>query len=127
LPRPKNGIQYLIQALPEIRRRFPNIRYAAIGTGRFENHLHELAYALGVEDIIDFLGMVLNEWISPYIARADVIVFPSSTEATSLACTEVMAKGKSAVASAIDGYPEMITDGEEGFLVKLFDREDSKL
>ena len=80
---------------------------------------------LGIENIVDFVGALPNEQIPPYISRADVVVFPSSAEATSLACTEVMAMGKPVVASAIGGYPEMIENDVNGLLVKLFDREDS--
>lgn len=122
---PKNGIQYLLQALPAIRQRIPNVRYVAIGKGRLEEHLRKMTKELGIENIVDFVGALPNEQIPPYISRADVVVFPSSAEATSLACTEVMAMGKPVVASAIGGYPEMIENDVNGLLVKLFDREDS--
>ncbi|MCE9585947.1 glycosyltransferase family 4 protein [Candidatus Uhrbacteria bacterium] len=122
---PKNGIQYLVRALPEIRRRIPEVHYLAIGTGRAEEAIKKLAVDLGVADIITFKGAVKNEELRPYISHADVVVFPSSAEATSLACTEVLASGKAVVASSIGGYPELIEDGKNGLLVKLFDREDS--
>lgn len=122
---PKNGIQYLVRALPEIRKRIPDVHYLAIGTGRAEEAIKKLAVELGVADIITFKGPVKNEELRPYINHADVVVFPSSAEATSLACTEVLATGKAVVASSIGGYPELIEDGKNGLLVKLFDREDS--
>jgi phosphatidyl-myo-inositol dimannoside synthase len=122
---PKNGIQYLVQAMPYVKERFPDIQYIAIGTGHLEEYIHESAKKLGVTDVIDFLGSVRNEHVRPYIALAETVVFPSSAEATSLACTEAMAMGKPIVASAVGGFPEMLTDGKEGFLVRLFDREES--
>jgi glycosyltransferase involved in cell wall biosynthesis len=122
---PKNGIQYLVRALPEIRKRIPDVHYLAIGTGRAEEAIKKLAVELGVADIITFKGAVKNEELRPFIGHADVVVFPSSAEATSLACTEVLATGKAVVASSIGGYPELIDDGKNGMLVKLFDRENS--
>lgn len=122
---PKNGIQYLILALPEILKRIPDVKYMVIGTGRLEHYLKDLVKNLGLVHNVFFLGSIPNEKIETYIADADVMVFPSSAEATSLACTEAMSSGKAVVASAIGGYPELIENNISGLLVNLFDRKDS--
>ena len=74
---------------------------------------------------MEFVGRVENKDVPKYLAIADVVVFPSTAEATSLACLEAMAMKKAIVASNVGGYPEMIDDGKNGFLVSLTDSQNS--
>ena len=122
---PKNGVQFLIEAIPKIVNRVPNATFVVIGWGRLEEHLKSRVRELGIEDKVYFLGKIENFKLKEYLNLADVVVFPSTAESTSIACLESMALGKAIVASRVGGYPEMIIDGQSGTLVNLTDTEAS--
>ena len=117
---PKNGIQYLVQAAPEILRACPEARFVIGGWGSQENDLRRAAATTGVAQRFDFVGKIPNEEVPDYLALASVVVFPSSMESTSHACLEAMAMGKPVVASRVGGLAELLGKGEKGILVDLF-------
>ncbi|HEU5181280.1 MAG TPA: glycosyltransferase family 4 protein [Candidatus Polarisedimenticolia bacterium] len=117
---PKNGIQYLVQAAPEILRACPSARFVIGGWGSQESDLRQAAAALGVAQRFDFVGKVPNAQVADYLAAASVVVFPSSMESTSHACLEAMAMGKPVVASRLGGLAELLGEDGRGILVDLF-------
>lgn len=66
---------------------------------------------------VSYLGSVSYEEIKTHIEKANVCIFPSYAEALPVSWLEAMAMQKAIVASNIGWANEMITDGEEGFLV----------
>lgn len=122
---PKNGVQYLVEAAPYVVQEVPNVQFWVSGAGKLESYLRKRVIELGVQDYFRFLGVVHHEKTKEYYAQADIVVFPSSAESTSLACLEAMAMGKAVVASALSVYQQMLGQNERGILVKLFDRESS--
>lgn len=121
---PKNGIQYLIAALPAIRERYPRARLISIGGGRLQDALVSLAEELGVSEAITFFGPLAHEELVPFYQQAHVVVFPSTAESTSLACIESMAMEKVIVASRVGGLVELLGSHEErGTLVPLTESE----
>ncbi len=123
---PKNGIQYLIESIPLIVAKVPNAYAVIIGDGRMRDHIEERIKALDVGKYIDLLGTVGNDDIPDYLRLADVVVFPSTAESSSIACAEAMAMGKSIVASRVGGLVELLGEHDErGTLVKIVDWEGS--
>ena len=122
---PKNGVQYLIEAAPEIVRAVPRVRFWITGKGKLETHVRRRVAQLGLDDNVRFLGLIPHDETPHYYQQADVVVFPSSAESTSLACLEAMAMGKAVVASGLAAYREMLGQDERGLLVELFNRQHS--
>lgn len=121
---PKNGIHFLISALPSIRRALPGARLVMIGDGRFREVIEKRAQQLGVSDICLFLGTVPNSLVPSIAIRADVVIFPSTAESTSIACAEMMSLGKKIVASRVGGLIELLGSNQgRGSLVSLVDWE----
>jgi glycosyltransferase involved in cell wall biosynthesis len=122
---PKNGVQYLIEAVPELVRRLDGqVQVVIAGDGSLGPWLRERVAALGVDNHVVFLGQLDNDAALAVMDAATVVVFPSSAESTSIAALEAMARGKPVVASAVGAFPELIGD-ERGVLVRLFDRTSS--
>ena len=122
---PKNGVQYLIDAAPKIIENIPNIKLVIAGEGRINEYLRERVKLLHIEKYIDFVGMIPHEKTREYYDLADVVVFPSSAESTSLACLEAMSMKKAVVASELEPYKQLLGNNQRGLLVNLFDRTTS--
>lgn len=117
---PKNGIQYLISALPYLLKKYPELKLVMIGDGRLREYVETRAKKLNVYDHCVFLGALPNDQVAPIARRADVVVFPSTAESTSIACAEMMAMQKKVVASRVGGLIELLGKNEErGWLVKI--------
>lgn len=120
---PKNGVQYLVEASPSIIKEMPQVEFWIAGTGKLESYLKQRVYELDVVNHFCFLGEVLHHQTRNFYASADIVVFPSSAESTSLACLEAMSMKKAIVASALSAYKEMLGNNGRGILVNLFDRD----
>lgn len=119
---PKNGIQFLLAALPEVRRVFPGLRYRCVGDGRLREALQGMAKGLGVDDCIDWLGSLDHESVLAEYQRCHIVIQPSTAESTSLACLEAMAVGRPVIANRVGGLVELLGQhGERGTLVPLTD------
>jgi glycosyltransferase involved in cell wall biosynthesis len=105
---PKNGVEYLIRAVPEIREEIPKVRVLIVGDGPERSRLVELARELGVSDRIEFLGAAPHEAMPGLLASGEIAVFPSLMEATSVAALEAMACGKAVLATEVGGLPEIV-------------------
>ena len=123
---PKNGIHFLVEAMPFLLKLVPNVKYIMIGTGRMESYIRERIAQLGLGDYIDMLGEVENSKVPVYMNLSDVVVFPSTAESSSIACAEAFAMGKVVIASRVGGLVELLgKNNERGLLVKLVDWEGS--
>jgi glycosyltransferase involved in cell wall biosynthesis len=122
---PKNGIEYLIRALPTIVANVPQAHLLIVGGGfpRERERLLDIVYADHMKDHVLFTGNVPYQAMSGLYSLARVAVFPSLVEATSLACLEAQASRVAVVATNVGGLPEIITDGHTGLLVNPRDPE----
>jgi PEP-CTERM/exosortase A-associated glycosyltransferase len=115
------GLHILLQALPEISRRVPDIRVLLAGGGPEEAELKALAERLGVGERVKFVGRVPHGEIGRYYDLVDIFVFPRVsirlTElVTPLKPLEAMAQRRIVLASDVGGHRELIADGATGFL-----------
>lgn len=120
------GLDLLIQALPRLLARAPEIRLLLVGGGPQEAQLKQMARELNVADKIVFTGRVPHEEINRYYDLVDVLVYPRHsmrlTElVTPLKPLEAMAQGRLLAASDIGGHRELIRDGETGILFRAED------
>ena len=118
---PKNGIEYIVRALPMIRQKFDAVLWLASPLIREYEKLKAIAAELGVEPYVKFLGSVDHTKLPYYFSAADVVVQPSIAEARSLACLEAMASGSAVVATDTGGLKELITHKENGYLIPSFE------
>lgn len=88
------------------------------GTGQEGNRLRQLVKKKGLGDHVRFLGFVPQEELPGYYALADVFVFPSTFETFGIVLVEAMAAGIPVVAARAGAIPEIVVDGETGFLVQ---------
>lgn len=118
----KNGVRYLIDAMPLILEKNPCDLYLA-GIGPEREDLDERVRKHGIGDHIHFLGGVANRELPPLLSSADAVVIPSLVEATSISALEAMSCERPIAASAIGGLPEII-DEQNGTLFRSGDPAD---
>lgn len=120
------GLNILLQALPKMLSRNPDIRILLVGGGPQEKALKALAAQLGIEDKVSFIGRVPHDQVQRYYNLIDVLVYPRlqmrlTDLVTPLKPLEAMAQGRLLAASNVGGHLELIRDGKTGVLFKAGD------
>jgi glycosyltransferase involved in cell wall biosynthesis len=115
----KNGVEYLIRALPHVRKEL-DVEAVIVGDGPERPRLEALARELGVGGDVCFIGTQPNRAMPGLYASAEVAVFPSLMEATSVAALEAMSCAVPVAASRVGGLPEIV-DEEVGTLFEPAD------
>jgi glycosyltransferase involved in cell wall biosynthesis len=118
----KNGVEYLVRAIPLLRRTV-DVDVLIVGDGPERERLEALVRTLGVADITRFMGSRPNTEMPALLASADIAVFPSLMEATSVAALEAMSCGVPVAASRVGGLPEIV-DEDVGTLFEPADPDD---
>ncbi|MFL5736003.1 MAG: glycosyltransferase [Actinomycetota bacterium] len=116
---PQKGHRYLLRAMGDVVREFPDALLLIAGEGHLREELGALADPLG--DHVRFLG--LRGDVPALLRRSDVFVFPSLWEGVGTALREAMLLGRPVVASDIPAHREFVTDGVDGLLVPPADAE----
>lgn len=94
-------------------------RLVMVGDGSERTNAEHRARCLGVADKCSFVGK--QPKIVDYLSASDVLLLPSEQESFGLAALEAMACEVPVIASRVGGIPEVITDGETGFLSEVGD------
>jgi PEP-CTERM/exosortase A-associated glycosyltransferase len=115
------GLDILLQALPQMLAADPDIRVLLVGGGPQDAALKTQAQQLGVADKVHFIGRVPHQEVQRYYDLIDVLVYPRlkmrlTDLVTPLKPLEAMAQGRLLVASDVGGHKELIEDGRTGML-----------
>ena len=119
---PIKGPVYLLKAMAEIWQSHPQIQLIYVGKGDLEEDVKKEAYRIGVSDKVAFLGW--RDDIPEIMQVLDIFVLPSLNEGMGRVLVEAMAAGRPIVASRVGGIPDLVKDGQNGFLVKPSDVSD---
>jgi len=87
-----------------------------VGDGPDRGQLEDRAHELGIVRDTLFLGY--QEDVAPFYAAFDALVLPSGNEGTPVSAIEALAAGRPVVATRVGGVPDVVRDGEDGFLVE---------
>ena len=110
------GLEYLIQAVADLRRRGIDCTLRIAGDGPLRSALSNLAVSLGINDRVILLGQ--QHAISNFYRSLDLFALPSvSLEGLPLSILEAMASGLPVVSTRVSGIPEAVIDGVTGKLV----------
>jgi glycosyltransferase involved in cell wall biosynthesis len=118
----KNGVEYAVRALPLIAERF-DVEMVLVGDGPERDALERLGGELGVGERLRFLGVQAHRDMPGILCSAELAIFPSLMEATSVAALECMACEVPVAASNVGGLPEIV-DAQVGTLFEPANPED---
>jgi N-acetyl-alpha-D-glucosaminyl L-malate synthase BshA len=117
--RPVKNAQQVVEVFHRLRDDDLPVKLLLVGDGPDRVPAERKARELGVYDDVRFLGK--QDPIEEILSIADVFLMPSGSETFGLAALEAMACRVPTVVSDVGGLPELVNDGETGFLCPLDD------
>ncbi|MDE2842011.1 MAG: glycosyltransferase family 4 protein [Chloroflexota bacterium] len=119
----RKGLKYLLEAYCRLKWERPETRLIIVGPGDLDRDSQGIVSARNPGDV-EVVGGVSYRDLPRYYATADIFCSPATgQESFGIVLLEAMACGKPIVASAIEGYMGIVTEGEQGL---LFPRKDAQ-
>jgi glycosyltransferase involved in cell wall biosynthesis len=119
----RKGVDVLLRALGTLRSRGLRVPLVVVGDGPDRADFERLAIELGVAEDVHFVGTQPHDQAIALIKASLFFVLASRAEGLPLVIAEAMACRKTVVATAVDGVPEIVLDGDTGLLVPSEDSD----
>jgi glycosyltransferase involved in cell wall biosynthesis len=115
---PYKGVQFLLEAIPEVLKEVPEAKFMFVGSSRFDApRIGEIISRPSVRNAVIFTGYVDDEMLPHFYACCDIFCYPSLWEGFGLTPAEAQAAGKPVVAFETCALPEVVQNGVTGMLV----------
>jgi glycosyltransferase involved in cell wall biosynthesis len=114
---PHKRLHLLVEAIPDLRRRWPTLQVVIAGSGPTRESLQSQVRELGLEDSVTLPGRVSEAGKCDLLSRAWLTVAPSLAEGWGLTVLEANAMGTPAVAYDVAGLRDSVRDKVTGWLV----------
>ena len=110
----EKGVQTVIEAMPEVLKQVPDVRFLVTGTGPHARSLKALAEESGLEEKVKFLGFVDTANLIRLYKCADLTVVPSLYEPFGMVVLEAMVAGSPVIVADTGGLKEIVVHEETG-------------
>lgn len=110
----EKGVQTVIEAMPRILDKVPNVSFVVAGSGPHLNQLKGLVSELGLQEKITFAGHVDSTDLSAFYTCADLTVVPSLYEPFGMVVLESMAMNTPTIVADTGGLSEIVVHEETG-------------
>ena len=119
------GLEHLIAAMPEVRRRLGNVKLIIAGTfGRDRDRYLRLIDERKVRDCIRVVdGYIPDNEVERYFAACDIVVLPYESATQSGIIQIAYGFGKPVIATNVGGLPDVVMDGQTGYIVERGDEK----
>jgi len=115
---PAKGVDVLLSAIARLVPAIPGLGLAIAGDGPLRSSLETRARELGIASLVDFRGWVEPEALPDTLNEATVVAMPSRQEGLPLVAVQASMMARPIVASRVGGLPEVVIDGETGWLIE---------
>ena len=122
--RPYKGLTYLIEAVRRMREQGLDVECEVIGDGYLRRSLEQEIEDKGLLDCFRLVGTKTQEEVAEAFAACDLFVLPSivaddgQMEGIPVSLMESLAAGVPTISTRVSGIPELVVDGETGFVVE---------
>lgn len=127
---PLKAVDTILEALAIIQKTHPealcNSCFAVVGGNPDDPdselaRLFEMVKALGLDEVVRFMGAKSHDLLPYYYAAATAVIMPSDYESFGMVALEAMASGTPVIATEVGGLAFLVRDGETGYLVPVRD------
>lgn len=116
---PRKGLHHLLSAFARLEQ--PRARLHLVGGAEnadYAKQLRRQAAELDIGDRVSFVGAVSQAELARYFGAARAMALPSLSEGLGRVVVEAMLLGTPVIGSRVGGIPDLIIDGENGYLVE---------
>lgn len=113
----EKGILNLVKAVPLMIEKVPNILLVICGTGDLSASLNDIVESEALEAHISFSKWIPHRDVPQFLNRLRLLIIPSFTEGLPNVLLEAMACGTPVLATPVGAIPDVIKEGETGFLL----------
>ncbi len=119
----KKGITHLLDATSELVEDYDNFKLVVVGRGVLKEDLKVYTSQQNLKDYVEFTGWVSEEELHNRYVMADFVVVPSietnsgDTEGMPTVISEAFAAGNPVIGTNVGGIPDVVNDGENGYVV----------
>lgn len=114
----EKGTLNFVKAIPEILGERSEINFLVGGDGVLFNEIKDFIAKNKLSDRVELLGWIPHDELSDYLNELKLVVLPSYTEGLPNIILEAMACGTPVLATSVGAIPDVIKDGETGFIMK---------
>lgn len=114
---PEKGIESFIKSIPEMLDKNPSIRIIVIGSGSLQKETIKDIERINADDRIELIPWVDHLELPKILNQLKLLVIPSFTEGIPNIMLEAMACGTPVLSNSVGAIPDIITNGENGFLM----------
>ena len=118
---PVKNIEGVLNVVARLAKNGKKIKLTVAGNGSVESDLKRKVKELDIITNVDFVGFITDPY--PYLLNADLYVLNSFTEGFSNSLIEAMYSGTPCLSTAVGSAPEIIKDGQNGFLIPTDDED----
>jgi glycosyltransferase involved in cell wall biosynthesis len=117
---PVKAQDVLVRSVAELKKTGAPLTILFVGDGAERARVEKLAGDLGLDaSDVRFLGF--RNDVADILAASDFFVLPSRAEGLPLSILEAMSRALPVVCTAVGGNPELVSEGEQGYLVPVDD------
>ncbi|BCG64817.1 MAG: teichuronic acid biosynthesis glycosyltransferase TuaC [Methyloprofundus sp.] len=123
----RKGFHRVIEALPELIKKYPDLIYLIIGgdspEGNIRNQLEQQVKTLELEKHVQFLGALSSEQLKKPLSTADIFALSTANEGWANVFLEAMACGLPVVTTDVGGNREVVNNDDLGIIVPFDDKQ----
>ena len=114
----EKGTLNFVKAIPEILKERNEIRFLIGGNGQLRDKIEEYLDVASLNDKVKLAGWIPHDELPDYLNELKLVVLPSYTEGLPNIMLEAMACGTPVLATPVGAIPDVIKDGETGFIME---------
>jgi len=112
-----SGVYNLVQAMTEVLKEMRDVRALIVGDGQSQAEIERFLQSECLTEQVQLTGWVTHDDIPRYLNQLKLLVLPSYSEGLPTRALEAMACGTPVLATSVGSIPDLIRDGETGFIM----------